>query len=38
MHHYNNANVSTSHISLINDTPLVETKIEDGKLLYERRW
>lgn len=22
----------------VNDTPLVETKVEDGKLLYERRW
>lgn len=22
----------------INETPLVETKVEDGKLLYERRW
>lgn len=22
----------------MNDVPLVETRIEDGKLLYERRW
>lgn len=22
----------------LNDVPLVETRIEDGKLLYERRW
>lgn len=23
---------------IINESPLVETKVEDGKLLYERRW
>ncbi|XP_063973866.1 sin3 histone deacetylase corepressor complex component SDS3 isoform X2 [Diachasmimorpha longicaudata] len=27
-----------SHIPQLSDGPLVETKIEDGKLLYERRW
>lgn len=26
------------HVSPINDGPLVETRIEDGKLSYERRW
>jgi Sin3 histone deacetylase corepressor complex component SDS3 len=24
--------------SSLNDVPLIETRIEDGKLLYEKRW
>lgn len=29
---------SPTQINSLNDGLLVETKIEDGKLLYERRW
>jgi hypothetical protein len=36
--HYNSGNVVNQHISIPNETVLVETRIEDGKLLYERRW
>ncbi|XP_011053610.1 PREDICTED: sin3 histone deacetylase corepressor complex component SDS3 isoform X2 [Acromyrmex echinatior] len=35
--HYNAVNIPSQHISQP-ETPLVETRIEDGKLLYERRW
>lgn len=28
----------SQHIPQSSETPLVETRIEDGKLLYERRW
>lgn len=38
MPHYNPTNIPASHISQLAEGPLVETKIEDGKLLYERRW
>ncbi|XP_058800507.1 sin3 histone deacetylase corepressor complex component SDS3 isoform X1 [Phymastichus coffea] len=38
MQHYTTANIGNQHISIPNDTALVETRIEDGKLLYERRW
>lgn len=38
MSHYNVSNLTNQHISISNDTTLVETRIEDGKLLYERRW
>ncbi|XP_063973867.1 sin3 histone deacetylase corepressor complex component SDS3 isoform X3 [Diachasmimorpha longicaudata] len=38
MPHYNPVNIPASHIPQLSDGPLVETKIEDGKLLYERRW
>lgn len=31
-------NQSMSVSSSVSDNPLVETRIEDGKLLYERRW
>ncbi|KAK2578026.1 hypothetical protein KPH14_008443 [Odynerus spinipes] len=31
-------NMQSQHISPSTDTSLVETRIEDGKLLYERRW
>ncbi|KYQ58600.1 Sin3 histone deacetylase corepressor complex component SDS3 [Trachymyrmex zeteki] len=36
--HYNAVNIPSQHISQTPETPLVETRIEDGKLLYERRW
>ncbi|EFN79823.1 sin3 histone deacetylase corepressor complex component SDS3 isoform X2 [Harpegnathos saltator] len=36
--HYNAVNIPSQHISQSSETPLVETRIEDGKLLYERRW
>ncbi|XP_076236717.1 sin3 histone deacetylase corepressor complex component SDS3 isoform X4 [Calliopsis andreniformis] len=36
--HYNTVNIPSSHISPPSDTTLVETRIEDGKLLHERRW
>ncbi|KAL0122894.1 hypothetical protein PUN28_007523 [Cardiocondyla obscurior] len=36
--HYNAVNIPSQHISQPSETPLVETRIEDGKLLYERRW
>ncbi|XP_011640740.1 sin3 histone deacetylase corepressor complex component SDS3 isoform X2 [Pogonomyrmex barbatus] len=36
--HYNAVNIPSQHISQPPETPLVETRIEDGKLLYERRW
>ncbi|XP_050447419.1 sin3 histone deacetylase corepressor complex component SDS3 isoform X2 [Cataglyphis hispanica] len=36
--HYNAVNISSQHISQPSETPLVETRIEDGKLSYERRW
>ncbi|KAG7212677.1 hypothetical protein KM043_012956 [Ampulex compressa] len=36
--HYNTVNIPSQHIPPPPDTPLVETRIEDGKLLYERRW
>ncbi|XP_011309019.1 sin3 histone deacetylase corepressor complex component SDS3 isoform X2 [Fopius arisanus] len=38
MPHYNPVNIPASHIPQLSEGPLVETKIEDGKLLYERRW
>ena len=37
MQHYNTGNLTNQHIQLPNDSALVETRIEDGKLLYERR-
>ncbi|XP_015430960.1 PREDICTED: sin3 histone deacetylase corepressor complex component SDS3 isoform X3 [Dufourea novaeangliae] len=36
--HYNTVNMPSQHISPTSETPLVETRIEDGKLLHERRW
>ncbi|XP_011503271.1 PREDICTED: sin3 histone deacetylase corepressor complex component SDS3 isoform X2 [Ceratosolen solmsi marchali] len=36
--HYNTGNIVNQHIPIPIDTVLVETRIEDGKLLYERRW
>lgn len=36
--HYNAVNIPSQHIPQSPETPLVETRIEDGKLLYERRW
>ncbi|XP_057320510.1 sin3 histone deacetylase corepressor complex component SDS3 isoform X1 [Microplitis mediator] len=37
--HYNNpVNISTSHVPPSPEANLVETRIEDGKLWYERRW
>ncbi|XP_015607120.1 sin3 histone deacetylase corepressor complex component SDS3 isoform X2 [Cephus cinctus] len=35
---YSAVNLPTQHIPPPLDVPLVETRIEDGKLLYERRW
>lgn len=35
--HYSAPSVTNQHILIPNDTS-VETRIEDGKLLYERRW
>ncbi|KAG8040839.1 hypothetical protein G9C98_001827 [Cotesia typhae] len=37
--HFNNpVNISTSHVPPSTEANLVETRIEDGKLWYERRW
>lgn len=36
--HYNTVNIPSQHIPPASETPLVETRIEDGKLLHERRW
>ncbi|XP_014467830.1 PREDICTED: sin3 histone deacetylase corepressor complex component SDS3 isoform X1 [Dinoponera quadriceps] len=36
--HYNAVSMPSQHISQSSEAPLVETRIEDGKLLYERRW
>ncbi|XP_012219600.1 sin3 histone deacetylase corepressor complex component SDS3 isoform X2 [Linepithema humile] len=36
--HYNTVNMPSQHIPQPPETSLVETRIEDGKLLYERRW
>ncbi|XP_043259928.1 sin3 histone deacetylase corepressor complex component SDS3 isoform X6 [Colletes gigas] len=36
--HYNAVNMPSQHIPSPSDSPLVETRIEDGKLLHERRW
>ncbi|XP_076683551.1 sin3 histone deacetylase corepressor complex component SDS3 isoform X5 [Andrena cerasifolii] len=36
--HYNAVNIPSQHIPAASDSPLVETRIEDGKLLHERRW
>ncbi|XP_014216369.1 sin3 histone deacetylase corepressor complex component SDS3 [Copidosoma floridanum] len=36
--HYNCSSTLSHYTSIANDLPLVETRIEDGKLLYERRW
>lgn len=36
--HYNAMNVQSQHIPPPPDNPIVETRIEDGKLLHERRW
>lgn len=39
MQQYNaTVSITSQHISVTPDTSLVETRIEDGKLLYERRW
>ncbi|KAJ8686410.1 hypothetical protein QAD02_022204 [Eretmocerus hayati] len=38
MQHYNAATMANQHIPLGSDSTTVETRIEDGKLLYERRW
>ncbi|XP_012268612.1 sin3 histone deacetylase corepressor complex component SDS3 [Athalia rosae] len=35
---FNVVNVPNQHVAPSPDAPLVETRIEDGKLLYERRW
>lgn len=36
--HFGAVNMPSQHIPLSPDIAMVETKIEDGKLLYERRW
>ncbi|XP_047347442.1 sin3 histone deacetylase corepressor complex component SDS3 isoform X2 [Vespa velutina] len=36
--HYNTVNIQSQHISPSTEASLVETRIEGGKLLYERRW
>ncbi|XP_033217188.1 sin3 histone deacetylase corepressor complex component SDS3 [Belonocnema kinseyi] len=36
--HYSPVSVPTPPLSVSTDSSLVETRIEDGKLLYERRW
>ncbi|EZA58047.1 hypothetical protein DMN91_005737 [Ooceraea biroi] len=36
--HYNAVNIPSQHIPQPPEPSLVETRIEDGKLLYERRW
>ena len=36
--HYNAVNMPSQHIPPPSDTPMIETRIEDGKLLHERRW
>lgn len=36
--HYNTVNMPSQHIPQPSEPPLVETRIEDGKLSYERRW
>ncbi|XP_076220470.1 sin3 histone deacetylase corepressor complex component SDS3 isoform X2 [Nomia melanderi] len=36
--HFNAVNMASQHIPTPTETPLVETRIEDGKLLHERRW
>ncbi|XP_031788900.1 sin3 histone deacetylase corepressor complex component SDS3 isoform X2 [Nasonia vitripennis] len=39
MQQYNaTVSITSQHIPVATDTSLVETRIEDGKLLYERRW
>ena len=38
MQHYNTVNVASQHLAMSNETTIVDTRIEDGKLLYERRW
>lgn len=39
MQQYNaTVSITNQHIPVATDTSLVETRIEDGKLLYERRW
>ncbi|XP_017794064.1 PREDICTED: sin3 histone deacetylase corepressor complex component SDS3 isoform X4 [Habropoda laboriosa] len=36
--HYNTVTITSQHIPMPSDTPMIETRIEDGKLLHERRW
>ncbi|XP_026670021.1 sin3 histone deacetylase corepressor complex component SDS3 isoform X2 [Ceratina calcarata] len=36
--HYNAVNISSQHVPPPSDTPMIDTRIEDGKLLHERRW
>lgn len=36
--HYNAINMPSQHIPPPSDSPMIETRIEDGKLLHERRW
>ena len=36
--HYNTVSVPPQPIVASTEIPLLETRIEDGKLLYERRW
>ncbi|XP_051168020.1 sin3 histone deacetylase corepressor complex component SDS3 isoform X1 [Leptopilina boulardi] len=38
MQHYSPVNLPTPAMNITSESSLVETRIEDGKLLYERRW
>lgn len=38
MQHYSPVNLQSPTMSIPSESSLVETRIEDGKLLYERRW